>query len=979
MKKASIAVFLIMFLSSAMTLPFISTAKYFVKGDGGYTWLKSNNGLFGGNVYCISIDPKDNDRIYVGTDNGVYRSMDRGSTWNITDLTNISVYSIQIDPTNTEEIYAGATNGIYASINYGEDWLNIGKSTGRITALAIDPLDSKNIYATLCGGVYIKRGTEQWVNISGNLTNRCINTISINPSDPTNIFVGCSNTFDSQGQWEWGGLFVTKNGGTNWTQIAKDSIKGSVNSIVFHPNNSNIIYVGTENGVFKSVDGGVTFSDINSGLKFDSSDISNTIVNSIAISPRDNQVVYAGTNKGLFKSANGGLNWAKIDLESRNNYIESVALSSQDPETVYAGTHGSGILKSFDGINWTLSNNGLDAVIIESLGIDINNCNVIYAGTNGDGLFRSTDGGQNWFPINNGLILGVDNNSFYPLVVYSIVKDYKDSQTIYLATSKGIFKSTNGGEAWTPKNTGLTTKYVNSIIIDPLDNRIIYAGTDDFLFKSTDGGENWTRLNSSGFSKQYSGNILVYSIAINSNNPQSIYLGTSEGLLRSIDNGLSWTRLSLSSSIDSVYCVTVSISSQNIVYANTSTSIFKSLDGGSNWKKLTGFANISGFTDMSINSILVDPKDSNTLYVATNHGIFQSKDSGNNWINLGLQLSAISAIVLSPLPYRIYGGTGNNGVYAYLPMDTEAPTIKIYSPLDESKVYQNTIQLTGLVTDNVGVASLFIGSSKVNFAPDGTFKVSIELSEGENLIKITAYDLSGNRAESTIKVLYLKDTTIPNLQINYPSNNSTVDKETIILRGKAIDNESGLKSVAVNGNEVSVNSDGSFESATSLLEGTNEIDITATDIAGNKNTFTLHIIYKKPLTTIALTLRIGNSAFTVNGETRYLDSPPIIKNGRTLVPIRAIVEALGGTVQWNPNENGVDIILGSNHLILQIGNPNAYVNGVQKFIDASNMKVYPEIINGRTMIPLRFVAENLGCDVQWDPNTQTITITYRGY
>jgi len=54
------------------------------------------------------------------------------------------------------------------------------------------------------------------------------------------------------------------------------------------------------------------------------------------------------------------------------------------------------------------------------------------------------------------------------------------------------------------------------------------------------------------------------------------------------------------------------------------------------------------------------------------------------------------------------------------------------------------------------------------------------------------------------------------------------------------------------------------------------------------------------------------------------------------------------------------------------------VNGVQKFIDASNNKVYPEIVNGRTMIPLRFVAENLGCDVQWDPNTQTITITYGG-
>jgi len=142
---------------------------------------------------------------------------------------------------------------------------------------------------------------------------------------------------------------------------------------------------------------------------------------------------------------------------------------------------------------------------------------------------------------------------------------------------------------------------------------------------------------------------------------------------------------------------------------------------------------------------------------------------------------------------------------------------------------------------------------------------------------------------------------------------------------------------------------------------------------------TIEASFEKEINQIVIVLQVGNSTFTVNGEARYLDSPPIIKNGRTLVPIRAIIEALGGTVQWSPNENGVDIILGSNHLILQIGNPNAYVNGVQKFIDASNIKVYPEIINGRTMLPLRFVAENLGCDVQWDPNTQTITITYGGY
>jgi hypothetical protein len=61
---------------------------------------------------------------------------------------------------------------------------------------------------------------------------------------------------------------------------------------------------------------------------------------------------------------------------------------------------------------------------------------------------------------------------------------------------------------------------------------------------------------------------------------------------------------------------------------------------------------------------------------------------------------------------------------------------------------------------------------------------------------------------------------------------------------------------------------------------------------------------------------------------------------------------------------------------LWIGKPQATVNGQTKWIDDTNHKVMPEIINGRTMLPLRFVAESLGAKVDWEPNTKTITITY---
>jgi len=136
----------------------------------------------------------------------------------------------------------------------------------------------------------------------------------------------------------------------------------------------------------------------------------------------------------------------------------------------------------------------------------------------------------------------------------------------------------------------------------------------------------------------------------------------------------------------------------------------------------------------------------------------------------------------------------------------------------------------------------------------------------------------------------------------------------------------------------------------------------------------IEAIFKKEA--IIIILKIGSKSFTVNGDQRTLDSPPIIKNGRTLVPIRAIIEGLNGTVSWDPNEKKVTVTLGSTKLELWIGKSTAKVNGVDILIDSTNSKVVPEIINSRTMLPLRFIAENLGSDVQWDGTTKTITITY---
>ena len=140
-------------------------------------------------------------------------------------------------------------------------------------------------------------------------------------------------------------------------------------------------------------------------------------------------------------------------------------------------------------------------------------------------------------------------------------------------------------------------------------------------------------------------------------------------------------------------------------------------------------------------------------------------------------------------------------------------------------------------------------------------------------------------------------------------------------------------------------------------------------------------INKSVTSSYVIVLQIDNPNMTVNGNSLEIDpgrgTKPIIKNSRTLVPIRAVVESLGGTVGWDGTERKVTITLSSTTIELWIGKSVAKVNGIDTPIDPSNPKVVPEIINSRTMLPLRFVTENLGCTVKWDGTTKTITIRYQ--
>lgn len=123
-----------------------------------------------------------------------------------------------------------------------------------------------------------------------------------------------------------------------------------------------------------------------------------------------------------------------------------------------------------------------------------------------------------------------------------------------------------------------------------------------------------------------------------------------------------------------------------------------------------------------------------------------------------------------------------------------------------------------------------------------------------------------------------------------------------------------------------------------------------------------------------ITLQIGSPLMRVDGAETEVDpgrgTAPILEGERTLLPLRAVVEAMGGTVEWEAETQTTLLAKGDVIVLLTIGGDTAFVNETQHTLDAA-----PIVQNGRTMLPIRLIAESFGYTVAWDEGAQTVTLT----
>ncbi len=328
----------------------------------------------------------------------------------------------------------------------------------------------------------------------------------------------------------------------------------------------------------------------------------------------------------------------------------------------------------------------------------------VYIGAAAGGLWRTTDGGQSWTPLfdfENSLSFGalaIDPNN--PDILYAATGEMSNNIDSYLGA--GIFKSTDGGQSWTP--LGLThVGAFSKIVVHPRASNFIVAGaTKSYagFWRSTDGGRTWQRT--------FSG--VVSDISFNPNDTAEFFIGVSgRGIYRSTDGGLSWQFRSagLPSALGRV-CVQQAPSDPNILYAlieqNGSggvAAIYKSTNRGQSWQLVyqgqESFFNGQGWYNAYI---VIHPTNPN-LVLAGGIDIYRTTDGGATWVNVTNGYTGGNvhvdqhAAAFNPLnPNIVYAGN-DGGMYrstdagaTWTPINNGLAVTQFYAmAIDQSKAY----------------------------------------------------------------------------------------------------------------------------------------------------------------------------------------------------------------------------------------------------------------------------------------------------
>jgi photosystem II stability/assembly factor-like uncharacterized protein len=301
--------------------------------------------------------------------------------------------------------------------------------------------------------------------------------------------------------------------------------------------------------------------------------------------------------------------------------IFAIAVHPTNPDIIYLSTRETIYKSRHGGQTWTPMREGLEQAQVISLAIDPTLSSTVYAGTFATAVYKSSDGGQRWRPANIGLKGHVS-------VVNAIAIHSKDHNIVYIGTTIGPYRSTDGGESWMEIVHGMESVYIASITIDPQNPSTLYAGTTGGMYKSIDGGDRWQEINKGLFEEGANTAMAlgVNAIVIDPIDTQNLFIGTTQGIFATANGGKQWVAKNKGLETKFVGRLLIDPQNRNVLYAGTEKGVYKSTDHAETWSAIN-----NGLTNLVVRSMALDPSNPNTLYVGTQGGLFKSADGGSTW------------------------------------------------------------------------------------------------------------------------------------------------------------------------------------------------------------------------------------------------------------------------------------------------------------------------------------------------------------
>ncbi|HKR02949.1 MAG TPA: YCF48-related protein [Pyrinomonadaceae bacterium] len=569
--------------------------------DAGETWTllptQSTPGLI--NIESLAIDPRNTDVIYAGTWYLPYKSTDGGRSWaNIKNgiIDDSDIFAIDIDPRDADHVIASACSGIYETHNAGSSWRKIQgipSQSRRTRAILQHPSVAGMVFAGTTEGFWRSaNGGQSWMLTTSKQLE--INSIAVHPSNPQTIHIGTNNY----------GVMVSRDGGKNFAPTNGGYSGRFAYSIVPDREKPGRVYATTIN---TTTGGGFFFISNDNGVSWQPSmrNMPNILISySILQDERDGNIIYLGTNHGVYRSIDRGASWSpmgapkseaspKKKAAPRRGKAAAASSAKRPPDDTVkraqealnaagydvgtpdgaAGTRTVSAIRGFQADRGIPISGKLDDDTLTALGLgggvqastpagklpaaavfltevvnaltttwDESGRPGILAATNA-GLYRSFDPLQGWERLPYGS--GLDSRTT------CISTTMQNQRTIWVGTAtSGVLVSRDNGQTWRQIAGISPAAPISTIEQDKQRSAYIYVGTKQTFYLSHDGGERWIRRGGNLPFGEYA------SILINPQNGNEIFVGNayqnqgggsttlnSGGVYRSTDAGMTWMRI----------------------------------------------------------------------------------------------------------------------------------------------------------------------------------------------------------------------------------------------------------------------------------------------------------------------------------------------------------------------------------------------------------------------------------------------------